>query len=164
MDIRLVIGLICATVVAFFAWQWYSKSTKKVAHAPIPVTAPAPARIPSEPVLPEVAGQSEQDLRQKEPLQHPSPPNQQEPVTHEGHGPAEFDSNLRRPEQSFHQPSGNISMNVSEVPSGRAVSEPASPASGEQGFSPEMAQNDGPIVGNNMYAFDGMEPTGFATF
>jgi hypothetical protein len=27
-----------------------------------------------------------------------------------------------------------------------------------------MAQNDGPVMGEGVFAFDGMEPTGFANF
>ena len=53
----------------------------------------------------------------------------------------------------------------SDVAAGRA-SEVSTPgvAGGVQGFSPEMAQNGGAVVGSSVFAFDGMEPTGFASF
>ena len=159
-------GIILAVVVAFFAYQWYLVSSKKgkgKARSPVPETeqsthyeaGPAPPRPEQYPV---VAGQTEGELRQKEPNQRPTPPSQQAAVSNDGKPPAEFDENLRRPEQSFHQPGPAPTLTVSDLPSGRAV-EPKG-----QGFSPEMAQNDGPMIGNSVFAFDGMEPTGFANF
>jgi len=116
--------------------------------------------------MPNVAGQTEKEMLAKEPLQDRKLASQQEPVTYEGHAPAEFESNMRHPEQSFHQPAPPVqppTMTHHDVDSGRAIASPSIPSLGEQGFTPEMAQNDGPLVGN-VYAFDGMEQTGFATF
>jgi hypothetical protein len=60
-------------------------------------------------------------------------------------------------------------MQVTDVPSGRAsmMSTPLGPVpagAGQQGFSPEMAQNGGAFLGNSVFAYDGMEPTGFTAF
>lgn len=168
MELTWVVGLVLVLVVGFFAYQWFNvASAKKVktrAPAPRPNEAapqhgeanPSPPRPEAAPV---VAGQSDAELRQKEPTQRPGPPTDQQPVSMDGKGPAEFSDNLRRPEQSFHAETGPPpTMKVSDLPAGRAV-EPSG-----QGFSPELAQNDGPMIGNSVYAFDGMEPTGFATF
>lgn len=173
MDLTWVIGVVLVLIVAFFAYQWFSVASAKKSktRAPAPALAPAPPApaanhgeaSPPPPhrseQLPVVAGQSEAELMQKEPTQRPTPPSNQQPVTHDGKAPAEFTENLRRPEQAFHDASGPPpTLKVSDLPAGRAV-EPSG-----QGFSPELAQNDGPMIGNSVYAFDGMEPTGFATF
>ena len=177
MDTRIVVGIILLFVVAFFGYQWWRYVSNKPNRpstmyspaasdkAPLvqpPVSASKSIVDPNE--YPVVAGQTESELRAKEPLQD-TKISQQEPVTHEGHGPADFESNIQHPEQMFHQPppSNNPKMSHAEIESGRAVASPSSPSAGEQGFSPEMAQNDGPLVGN-VYAFDGMEQTGFANF
>ena len=178
MDTRIVVGIIVVFVVAFFGYQWWRHTSKK-ADKPSAVpfssslssssaSAPASAAtVPQKSVseYPVVAGQTESELRTKEPLQNKAPVSEQEPVTLEGHAPAEFESNIRHPEQSFHQPSlaQNPKMSQHEVDSARATAHPSTPSQGEQGFFPEMAQNDGPLVGN-VFAFDGMEQTGFATF
>ena len=141
------------------------------ASGPASAPASAPAAAASDPpavapAMPNVAGQTEKEMLAKEPLQDRKLASQQEPVTYEGHAPAEFESNIRHPEQSFHQPASPVqhpTMSHHDVDSGRAIASPSTPSLGEQGFTPEMAQNDGPLVGN-VYAFDGMEQTGFATF
>ncbi len=165
MELKWVVAVVVAVVVAFFAYQWYTVATNKkpkdrVVRPIGPDTAVAAAN--PEPVRPEqyptVAGQTEGELRQKEPNQRSQLASQQPPATNDGKAPAEFDENLRRPEQSFHQPGPSPTLNVSDLPSGRAVQQTG------QGFSPEMAQNDGPMIGNSVFAFDGMEPTGFANF
>jgi hypothetical protein len=88
-----------------------------------------------------------------------------------GEAPAQFEQHLRHPEQLFHQP-GNQGQ-VTDVASGRAseVSTALGPVPvgsvgpmGQQGFSPEMAQNGGAFLGNSVFAYDGMEPTGFTSF
>ncbi len=177
MELHLVIGLIVILLVGFFAIQWVSSSSRKAAIAAAQKKAPAPVAtgneallgeaIPSPPKeekMPEVAGQTEAELREKEPVQRRVPVTVQEPVTAEGHAPADFQDTLRHPEQSFHQPQqAPPSMYATDVPSGRA-SIVSSPGAGNvQGFSPEMAQNGGALVGG-VFAYDGMEPTGFADF
>jgi hypothetical protein len=169
MNTTWIIGILLVVVVGFFAYQWFTVASAKKVKTRVPQAAPSGPSIPSSQAqhlgqpapeaprpeeYPQVAGQSEGDLRQKEPTQRPGPPGSQQAVTADGKGPADFKENLRRPEQSFEAPT----LKVSDLPAGRAV-EP-----GGQGFSPEMAQNDGPVMGNGVFAFDGMEPTGFANF
>lgn len=179
MDTPVLISLIVAFVVAFFAWQWWSRrssghrSAVKV-NRPVaaagqqptarPVTA---AEAPIAEKYPEVAGQSEADLRAKEPLQERRPPSIQQPVGNgEGLGPLPVENNLRHPEQSFHQPPpAQQRIPAMDVQAGRAADASTPGAGGNvQQFTPEMAQNGGALIGNSVFAFDGMEPTGFAAF
>jgi len=177
MDTSLLVGLILVFVVGFFAWQWYSSAgRRKVASGRASIPAPAPPAMTAQegpavetPVkeerMPVVAGQSEQDLLAKEAPQERRTGGQQQPVTASGLGPAAVEDNLRHPEALFHQPSEAPPTMRSDVAAGRA-SEVSTPgvAGGVQGFSPEMAQNGGAVVGSSVFAFDGMEPTGFASF
>ena len=167
MIMNWVIGAVLFVIVAFFAYQWVTvasaKKTKLRGVQPLAVRSSGPGPDPiyedvRREEYPDVAGQSESSLRQKEPLQRSNPPSDQQPVTVDGKGPADFKENLRRPEQSFHEPGPPPTLKVSDVPAGRALE------SSSQGFNPELAQNDGPMVGNSVFAFDGMEPTGFANF
>jgi hypothetical protein len=106
-------------------------------------------------------------MRNPEPVQRRVQPSQQQPVGHEGHGPAQFESNLTHPEQMFHQPQGQQAvptMKISDVPGGRAAAQSTPLSGNQQAFSPEMAQNGGALGGNSLFAYDGMEPTGFAAF
>jgi len=173
LNLNWIIAGLILCVVAFFAYQWFTiASTKKVKTRSQPVPrpmaqGPGPSQdhgeaSPDPPQkseqYPTVAGQTEADLRQKEPPQRQNPPTNQQPVSSDGKAPADFKENLRRPEQSFHEASGPPpTLKVSDLPAGRAVD------SAGPGFNPELAQNDGPMVGN-VFAFDGMEPTGFANF
>lgn len=176
MDTSLLVGIILVFVVGFFAWQWYSSAGRRKAVSPGRVPAPAPSAsvtqegpavptpVPEE-RMPVVAGQTEKDLLAKEAPQERRTGGQQQPVTASGLGPATVEDNLRHPEALFHQPSEAPPTMRSDVAAGRA-SEVSTPgvAGGVQGFSPEMAQNGGAVVGSSVFAFDGMEPTGFASF
>ena len=181
MDTPVLIGLVLFIVVGFFAWQWWSHtqavaqrgSTKKVALEPAPPTTQQPslaAATPEQPTqeqkYPVVAGQSEQDLRAKEPNQAARPANPKVPVDHMNTmSPTPVEENLRHPEQLFHQPTAAVQeIPNSDIAAGRA-SVSATPGAGNvQQFTPEMAQNGGALIGNSVFAFDGMEPTGFAAF
>lgn len=188
MDTPVLISLIVAFVVAFFAWQWWTrrssaaatgprgalKGKRQVAAAepkPSPVDLAAPAAAPPQAAAsekyPEVAGQSEADLRAKEPLQERRPLSAQQPVGHSGElGPLPVENNLRHPEQSFHQPPpAQQRVPAMDVHAGRAA-DASTPGMGGnvQQFTPEMAQNGGALIGGSVFAFDGMEPTGFAAF
>jgi len=162
MDLTWVLVGLVLVVVGFFAYQWFNLASTKKVKTRTPGLRPSPPpsqgqdmdATPAAVPYPEVAGQSEEDLRQKEPLQRPSPPSNQQPVTSDGKAPADFKENLRKPEQSFHEVAPTLK--VSDV-TGRTVETNGS------GFNPEIAQNSGPLEGN-IFAFDGMEPTGFATF
>ena len=181
MDYTLVIGLVVVVVVSFFAYQWFTKNhkpkqTRPTAAAPVQPAAVAQPQAPVGPPppvatqnqdYPQVAGQSQQEMLQKEPLQR-SEVSQQRAVTHGGDGPAFFDSNLRHPEQSFHQPTGlaatpNLKAS-SDLGSARASASSTPMGGNQQAFTPEMAQNGGALVGTSMFAFDGMEPTDFSSF
>ncbi len=174
-----LIGVLLLLVVGFFGFQWWSKAQKRsavpatkkmAAPMPAPGTEPLPvAPVPkadATPVYPTVPGQTEEELRAKEPLQQRVPASQQLPVTAEGLGPAKVASNLRHPEQMFHQPQGAApSLQETDVPAGRAspVSTPMA-NSQQQMFSPEMAQNGGAFIGNSVFAFDGDETTALPSF
>lgn len=183
----MLISLIVAFVVAFFAWQWWTRRSsaaagprgalkgKRPVEAAEPkptvadVAAPAapPAAPPAAEKYPDVAGQSEADLRAKEPLQERRPPSNQQPVGHSGElGPLPVENNLRHPEQSFHQPApAQQRVPAMDVQAGRAADASTPGMAGNvQQFTPEMAQNGGALIGNSVFAFDGMEPTGFAAF
>jgi hypothetical protein len=176
MDYTLVIGLIVVLVVSFFAYQWMAKRPVvrgRVASRIQPADAAEPASLstapPKEEKFPQIAGQTQQEALTKEPIQRREPSSHQQPALNDGQAPAQFDQHLRHPEQLFHQPQGSPTMQVTDVPSGRAsmTSTPLGPVpvgAGQQGFSPEMAQNGGALVGSSLFAFDGMEPTGFTSF
>ena len=165
----LIIVVALVAIVGFFGFQWYQAAQKGKAAKKLPVVREkmAPMADPKpEPkvVLPEVPGQSAAELTAKEPTQRPQAPTQQRPVGPEARSPASFDDSLRRPEQSFHAPQNPPVP--SDVAAGRAgMGGSGNPAATHvQNFSPEMAQNGGPVVGSSVFAFDGSEPTGFAAF
>jgi hypothetical protein len=193
METPVLIALLVAVVVAFFGWQWWSASgrrrgpgggaggSKTVAGMSVTAEKPlAPTLSTAPPATeeryPEVVGQTEADLRAKEPDQRQPPAGapRPQPVTADGKGPAAIEDNLRHPEQAFHQPSAaprpssavaaGIASPVSTP--GFASTGPSTPPMGghQQAFAPEMAQNGGAIVGDSMFAFDGMAPTSFAEF
>jgi hypothetical protein len=178
MENAMIIGVIAAIVVAFFAYQWWSAGQRRARTArphatgvapaataaqagPAPTAAPLTTAPPKEEKLPDVAGQTEAELRAKEPIQRPVPPTAQVAVMNDGTGPADFGDSLRRPEQVYYQPPAGA---PSDVAAGRAA-QVSTPLSGhQQAFSPEMAQNGGAMVGNSVFAYDGMEPTEFSSF
>jgi hypothetical protein len=183
MDYTLVIGLLVVLVVGFFAYQWMNKrsiakfmGSKSPAPAPTagdPTTAGSTStQLPKEEAYPAIPGQTQAEALTKEAIQRREPSSQQGPVTAAGDAPAQFDEHLRHPEQLFHQPSGSSltpTLQVSDLGSGRAAAQstplgPAPTGAGQQGFSPEMAQNGGAFIGNSVFAFDGMEPVGFTSF
>lgn len=184
MDTTMIVGLITILVVGFFAYQWWSRTSKASRYAtngkatvpllsalaPAPAAPPAPspassAHAQQEQKYPEVAGQTENELRAKEPIQRPVAATPQNAVMNDGTGPAEFGDSLRRPEQAYYQPSeARGASQTNDVASGRAAAA-STPLSGhQQAFKPEMAQNGGALIGNSVFAYDGMEPTEFADF
>lgn len=180
MDTPVLLSLVLVIVVGFFAWQWWSHSqisamastAKKVGPVPAPPVSPqvnlgaaVPAPPAKEEKYPAVPGQSEDDLRAKEPIQEARPANPKVPVDHQNiMSPTPVEENLRHPEQLFHQPSAVASIPESDVAAGRAAIAATPGAGNVQQFTPEMAQNGGALIGNSVFAFDGMEPTGFAAF
>jgi len=184
MDTSLVIGLVVLLVVGFFAYQWWAKTGRRLTGntRKQPMLRPQPQQQPQQPQqqpqgqqqpqqeqpsYPSVAGQTEAEMRAPEPLQRRAVAPQQQPVGHEAHSPAQIQDNLRHPEQMFHQPQGDQAvptMQISDITSGRAATQSTPLSGNQQPFSPEMAQNGGPMVGNSVFAYDGMEPSGFASF
>ena len=176
MDYPLVIGLVVALVVCFFAYQWMSKRPALVRPSQA-LRAPAPPTVVQAPVVeqpreekyPDIDGQTQAEALRKEAIQRREPSSQQVPALNSGEAPAQFDQHLRHPEQLFSQGGPPPTMQVTDVPSGRASNSatpmgPAPTGAGQQGFAPEMAQNGGAFRGNSVFAFDGMEPTGFTSF
>jgi len=182
MEVIHIIGLLLVLVVAFFAYQWWSRRSQRPGKKPsqkvnraaeeaLQQTAgtgsntTAPASEPER--LPHVPGQTEEELTAKEPLQRRQPPPQQEGIGPDAQAPAEFRENLRHPEQLFHQPQEDTAiptMTISDVPAGRS-SVTSTPLSGnQQQFGPETAQNGSAFIGDSVFAFDGMEPSGFSSF
>jgi hypothetical protein len=179
----MVVALVLLLIVGFFAFQWWSGAGRKSAAAVVAKKTPAPTTIsastvsdaapapmnqkPTEEKYPEVAGQTEKELRAKEPAQRPVVATNPQAVTYAGEGPTQIPNNLRRPEQAFHEPRPQESgpaMKVSEVASGRA-GVVSSPQGGlQQPFSPDFAQNGGAMIGNSVFAYDGMEPNDFSSF
>lgn len=180
MDTPVLIGLVLFIVVGFFAFQWWThtqsvvqRGSKKAVLEPAPPATQQPtlaAVTPEQPTqeqkYPVVAGQSEQDLRAKEPVQEARPANPKVPVDHMNTmSPTPVEENLRHPEQLFHQPAAAVQeIPASDVAAGRAAIAATPGAGNVQQFTPEMAQNGGALIGNSVFAFDGMEPTGFAAF
>jgi len=133
MDYTLVLGLLVILVVGFFGYQWISKL--QVKKAPGKKAAMASGPVTSEEEYPDIPGQTTEEAKTKEPNQRREPSSQQQPVDNAGNAPAQFDQHLRHPEQVFHhegQQHGN---------------QPQSNA----------AQNDGPVLGTPLFAFNGME-------
>lgn len=196
METPVLIAFLVIMVVAFFGWQWWSGSQrrrvgKQTAMSPTPAATSATAEKPLAPTIattappteekyPDVVGQTEADLRAKDPIQHQPPAGapRPQPVSASGMSSAMIEDNLRHPEQVFHQPTSVKHGGSSDVPAGRAsaVSMPGftgssdaptavPPMSGhQQAFTPEMAQNGGAFIGDSVFAFDGMEPTTFTAF
>jgi len=163
-----VVALVC--IVGFFGFQWYQAAQKGKIAKKVQIREPmAPMAVPEvvEPKLklPEVPGQTEQEMANPEPTQRKVPPAVQKPVGPEARSPPAFNDSLRRPEQSFQAPS-TVPQIAPDVAAGRAGPGNSGnpPATHVQNFSPEMAQNGGPVIGSSVFAFDGAEPTGFASF
>ena len=176
MDYTLVIGIVVVLVVGFFAYQWMAKRPALTPalmrrRGPVPSASASAgeakegAAEPKE-QYPEINGQTQQEAQAKEPLQRRVPSSQQEPAMSDGSAPAQFAEHLRHPEQVFHQPGAQSipQMQISEVNSGRAGHQSAPLGGNQQQFSPEMAQNGGALLGNSVFAYDGMEPVGFTAF
>lgn len=181
METPVLVAILVAVVVAFFGWQWWSASGKRRGgkHIPSPTNksiggfAPVVSSVQQE-AYPEVVGQTEADLRAKEPLQQQPPAGRQpQPVTADGKSSAEIEDNLRHPEQLFHAPSGPTATAAVAAGIASPMSTPGFASTGpttppmeghQQAFTPEMAMNGGAVVGDSVFAFDGMAPTTFAAF
>ena len=119
--------------------------------APVVPTRTAPNRIPNVP------GQTEEDLRAPEPLQA-SPPSTQydipeatDPLNKNVYMSSEFGSNFRHPEQMMERHPGIGMGNVVAAQIGSEQSGPG--GNNAAGYAPEMAQNGGEFMAG-ISAFD----------
>lgn len=110
--------------------------------------------------MPEVPGQTEDDLRAPNQLQASPPaiqydsPEATDPLNRTAHMSAEFGSNLRHPEQMMEARPG---MTMGQVVSSGLGSEYTNPGGNRvAGYASEMAQNGGEFMAG-ISAFDGSE-------
>jgi hypothetical protein len=114
--------------------------------------------------MPQVVGQTEEDLRATRqvmetppPVQYPEP-EAQDPLETVANNEAEFGDNLRHPEQTIElQPP----MGTMRIPASGLGSEEPPSLGGHQGvqYSPELAQNGGEFM-SGIFAFDGTDGGG----
>jgi hypothetical protein len=124
-------------------------------HAPVrPKLPPVPNKMP------DVPGQTEDDLRAPNQIQATPPtveydsPEATDPLNRNAFMSAEFGSNLRHPEQMIEARPG---MTMGQVVSSGLGSEYTNPGGNRvAGYASEMAQNGGEFM-NGISAFDGSE-------
>lgn len=122
-------------------------------EAPAVQHPPAAARP-----MPQVAGQTEEDLRAHEPLQTAPPPTQYDapdavdPLNRTAFMSSEFGSNLRHPEQLFEARPGMTMGGAVESGVAGAYSSPGGHRAA--GYSPELIQNGGMSQDGGILAFD----------
>jgi hypothetical protein len=125
-------------------------------------TAPShPVVLPKTPAaVPQVPGQTAEDLTMDEPLRATppaiqyDPPSATDPLNGVAFQDAEFGSNLRHPEQMIERrPAATM---AGAVKAGVASSRSAPGGNNAQGYSTEMVQNGGDFMGA-VLAFDGSE-------
>lgn len=171
-----IIVVIVVSLLAFFGFHILSAMGSNTPQ-PIPMTQlyptesfvqpplrPAPLRASVEAVpMPQVPAQTEEDMREDEPLQQTPPDKQQEEPhyadPHEGpvHSMSEFGDNLRHPEQMIEvaPPLGTSRI----VPSGLGSEKSAPGGNRPSDYTPEMAQNGSEFMSGIM-AFDGSDGGG----
>lgn len=147
----------------------YNEPTEDVMPLEMEVLGPVVEPVMEPLRMPEVVGQSEEDLRETRQVQQ-TPPDavypDPEPVDQtEGavHSESEFGDNLRHPEQTVEvaPPLGTLRM----VQSGVGSEEPTPTFVGKHDptvYSPEMAQNGGEFM-SGIWAYDGGDGFGFST-
>lgn len=180
---------IVAIMFAFFGYQIYQASvgntetethtntvTSSIQYAtPVMAVNQLPSAVQQEPhapihkkieevhALPEVVGQTQEDLRAEEPLQQtprdvqyyePAHTDPLEPIVHSS---AEFGETLRHPEQMIevHPPLGTARVSASGLGSDNS----SQGGHNSVGYSPEMAQNGGEFM-HGISAFDGSDGVG----
>ena len=117
--------------------------------------------------LPDIPGQTPEQVRTPEPTQRPvNRPRAEEPEPLESSLPqqeeAGFTERLRHPEASFQRHPGDLGSMAPEVQAGRASPISSPGAANEQAFASELAQNGGELM-NGLFAFDSQEPQGFSS-
>lgn len=132
-------------------------------HSGEPDDAAAPVSHKQPPVpraMPHVPGQTEEDLREHEPLQQSPPatqydsPESTDPMNRNVFMNAEFGSNLRHPEQMMEARPGMTMDSVVESGIGSMMSSPGGNRAAS--YAPEMAQNGGEFM-SGINAFDGSD-------
>jgi hypothetical protein len=136
-------------------------ATRTTAAAGAAATADAAPVVQKAPVnsLPQVPGQTAEDLKMDEPLRATppaiqyDPPGATDPLNRVAFQDAEFGSNLRHPEQMMERrPKPQMPSTATGI-----ASERSSPGGNNaQGYSREMVQNGGDFMGA-VLAFDGSE-------
>jgi hypothetical protein len=172
-----ILVMVLVSILVFFGYHILSAYDEKKELNQIPMfesyptesfvqppMRPAPIQPPQEAVpLPHVPAQTEEDLREPEPLQQTPPdveygePQYMDP--HEGpiHSMSEFGDNLRHPEQMIEvaPPLGTSRI----VPAGLGSEKSAPGGNRPADYTPEMAQNGGEFMSGIM-AFDGTDGGG----
>lgn len=139
------------------------KYLREIPKEPMPPNQYSELNKPSEPItkpIPKVPAQTEEDLKEPEPLQATPPttqyhpPEATDPMNSRIHMDAEFGSNLRHPEQMIERrPTTGM---ASVIPSGLGSAESSTGGHRSQMYSPEMAQNGGEFM-TGIVAFDSSE-------
>jgi hypothetical protein len=115
--------------------------------------------------MPDVPGQTEEDLRTPEPLQRTppttelGPPEHADPMNRTVHMEAEFGSNFRHPEQMIEARPGSTMQYV--TPSGLGSEHSSSGGHDAAMYAPEMAQNGGQFM-RGIEAWDSSDGGGIA--
>lgn len=173
-----VLAIVCAVV--FFSYQIAAasaaaspdlvrkesierKTVRFAVDAPSPQTAPQQelqsvvlSQAPNS--LPQVPGQTAEDLRMDEPLlatppaTRYDPPDATDPLNGVAFQDAEFGSNLRHPEQMIETRPKRLPPTAPGV----AASRSSPGGNNAQGYSTEMVQNGGDFMGA-ILAYDGSE-------
>jgi hypothetical protein len=169
--------LVLVSVIIFFGYHILSAyvDKKELNEVPLfesyptesfiqPPTRPAPI-YPSQEVvpMPSVPAQTEEDLREPEPLQQTPPdaeygePHHIDPLERPVHSISNFGDNLRHPEQTIEvaPPLGTSRI----VPSGLGSEKSAPGGNRPTDYTPEMAQNGGEFM-SGILAFDGSDGGG----
>ena len=176
ISITWIFFILLLVVVGFFGYHIYVASQDPTAPSAKPSVMPyndvravahsedlayqsAPIRqVPTPLPMPEVAGQTEEDLRQTSPLNDTPPaveyadPEPEDPLEGDVYTEAEFGDNLRHPEQAMEiaPPLGSIRA----VEAGVGGNQSFSGMNESVPYTPELAQNGGEFMSGIM-AFDG---------
>lgn len=137
----------------------------------IPHSMPSPLREPniSEAVnIPEVPGQTEEDLKETEPLQQKVYEKTELPSALDKYEKSDnvstFGSNLRHPESMIMKSNQSYSSLEEDVASGVASTEHKNSSVNDLQYNSEMAQNGGEFM-NGIYAYDSSsEGSSFSSF
>jgi hypothetical protein len=179
MDYTLIIGLIVASAVCFFAYQWMTKrnnvlrpSTEAPPPAPentlggVAVEAEVEGSGPAPPKQQQQQQQTEMVQTQTQ-TRMPTPTLSVTEVNGQGQGQqGQGMSQGQQGGMGFGLVQGQGQQGQGQQGQGQQGmgQGQGGQGQGQQGFSPEMAQNNGLLLGNAVFAFDGMEQSGLTPF